>query len=188
MLAVSLRLDVVDAEALPVHFGLRPLLYLPWLLVEIVKANVDVAKIILSPSLPIHPHLIRVPASQRSEVGQVMYANSVTLTPGTISLCRWLEQNGVELVVGGSLPRSLHATGKGFEVLQTVFPTLDVSNGSGLISESEQPEFLNRLLWPELVSGHPYLSARPVVPLTLSTGCYWSKCMFCPDRDMHLLQ
>jgi multicomponent Na+:H+ antiporter subunit E len=86
VLLVSLRLDVVDAEALPVHFGLRPFLYLPWLFVEIAKANVDVAKIILSPSLPIYPHLIRVPASQRSEVGQVMYANSITLTPGTISL------------------------------------------------------------------------------------------------------
>jgi multicomponent Na+:H+ antiporter subunit E len=86
VLGVSLRLDVVDAEALPVHFGLRPFLYLPWLLMEIAKANVDVAKIILSRSLPIHPHMIRVRASQRSEVGQVVYANSITLTPGTISL------------------------------------------------------------------------------------------------------
>ncbi|MBW2421779.1 MAG: Na+/H+ antiporter subunit E [Deltaproteobacteria bacterium] len=86
VLVVSLRLDVVDPEALPVHFGLRPILYLPWLFVEIAKANVDVAKIILSPTLRIYPHLIRVPARQRSEVGQVTYANSITLTPGTISL------------------------------------------------------------------------------------------------------
>ena len=86
VLVVSLRLDVVDPEALPVQFGLRPLLYLPWLIFEIAKANVDVAKVILRPTLSIYPHLIRVRASQRSDVGQVVYANSITLTPGTISL------------------------------------------------------------------------------------------------------
>jgi multicomponent Na+:H+ antiporter subunit E len=86
VLVVCLRLNVVDPEALPFHFGLRTFLYFPWLFWEIVKANIDVAKIILDPALPIHPHIIRVRASQRSEVGQVMYANSITLTPGTISL------------------------------------------------------------------------------------------------------
>jgi multicomponent Na+:H+ antiporter subunit E len=66
--------------------GFRHLPYVPWLLWEILKANVDVARIILHPKLPIRPHLFRVEASQRSEVGQVIYANSITLTPGTISL------------------------------------------------------------------------------------------------------
>jgi multicomponent Na+:H+ antiporter subunit E len=53
---------------------------------EIFKSTIDVVRIILDPKLPIRPQLIRVKASQRSEVGQVIYANSITLTPGTISL------------------------------------------------------------------------------------------------------
>ena len=51
-----------------------------------VKANLDVAKIILTPSLPISPRLIRVPGTQRTDMGLVTYANSITLTPGTITL------------------------------------------------------------------------------------------------------
>ena len=66
--------------------GLKTLLYLPWLLKEIVKSNLQVARIILDPRLPISPRIIRVEASQRSEEAQVLFANSITLTPGTISL------------------------------------------------------------------------------------------------------
>ena len=77
---------VLDPESLPVQLGLKPFLYIPWLLKEIVKANIDVAKIVLDPALPISPRLIRVRASQRTEVGQVIFANSITLTPGTITL------------------------------------------------------------------------------------------------------
>lgn len=66
--------------------GLKTLLYLPWLLKEIVKSNLQVARIILDPRLPISPRIIRVEASQRHEEAQVLYANSITLTPGTISL------------------------------------------------------------------------------------------------------
>ena len=71
-------------HALP--FGLGHLLYLPWLMVEIVKANFDVARIVLSQDMAISPRLIRVKASQKTVLGQVVYANSITLTPGTVSL------------------------------------------------------------------------------------------------------
>jgi multicomponent Na+:H+ antiporter subunit E len=64
----------------------RTLLYVPWLLWEIVKANIDVTKIILAPSLPISPRIIRVDVLQKTDFGQVLYANSITLTPGTITL------------------------------------------------------------------------------------------------------
>ncbi|MCZ6483090.1 MAG: Na+/H+ antiporter subunit E [Alphaproteobacteria bacterium] len=60
--------------------------YLAWLAKEIILANLAVAKIILSPSLPLSPLLFRVKTSQKTDVGRVMYANSITLTPGTISL------------------------------------------------------------------------------------------------------
>ncbi|MSO90408.1 MAG: cation transporter [Acetobacteraceae bacterium] len=83
---VDRRMRVVDLEGHPSHLSLNVLTYWPWLLWEIVKAAWDVTKIILHPRLPISPEIIRVPASQKTDVGQVIYANSITLTPGTISL------------------------------------------------------------------------------------------------------
>jgi multicomponent Na+:H+ antiporter subunit E len=80
------HLGVLDRESLPVHLGLRVFVYIPWLIKEVVKANIDVARIILDPALPISPRLIRLRASQKSEVAQVIFANSITLTPGTITL------------------------------------------------------------------------------------------------------
>ncbi len=80
------RMDIVDHEGHPIHLGLRLFTYWPWLVVEIVKSAWDVSKIILDPRLPISPTLIRVKTSQKTEVGVVVYANSITLTPGTISV------------------------------------------------------------------------------------------------------
>ncbi len=79
-------LGILDREAIPVHLLLRTIAYWPWLLWEIVKANWDVAKIILNPSLPISPTLMRVTASQKTDLGKAIYANSITLTPGTLSV------------------------------------------------------------------------------------------------------
>ncbi len=83
---IANRMDLIDHEGVPIHLGWRILTYWVWLAVEIVKANLDVARRILDPRLPIHPLLIRVKASQTSELGQVIYANSITLTPGTVSM------------------------------------------------------------------------------------------------------
>ncbi len=80
------RMDVIDHEGHPMHLSPSALLYWPWLLKEIVKSAIDVSKIILNPSLPISPTMVRVKTSQKSQVGQVVYANSITLTPGTISV------------------------------------------------------------------------------------------------------
>ncbi len=80
------RMDRVDGRALDYTFGLRPLAYLPWLLWEIVKANLHVAKVVLTPRLPVRQRLVRVKGAQRTEFAQVVYGNSITLTPGTITL------------------------------------------------------------------------------------------------------
>ena len=80
------HLGILDEEALPAHLGLNVLLYAPWLMKEVVVSNIAVAKVILTPGLPIHPRMIRVKASQTSDVGRVIYANSITLTPGTVTL------------------------------------------------------------------------------------------------------
>ena len=80
------HLDILDPEALPVHLGIRPFLYPPWLFKEVVLSNIAVARVILSPRLPIHPRILRVRVSQKSDVAKVIYANSITLTPGTVSI------------------------------------------------------------------------------------------------------
>jgi multicomponent Na+:H+ antiporter subunit E len=81
------RMRIIDEEGVPVQLGLRPFVqYLPWLIKEIVLANIDVARRILDPRLPIRPSVLRVKASQKDELGRVVYANSITLTPGTVSM------------------------------------------------------------------------------------------------------
>lgn len=106
----------------------------------------------------------------------------------TISLTRFLTRCGIAYSIGGSLPRSLHATGEGFELLQSSIGPIDVSNGSSLIPHICERDFLNRLEYPQVICNHSYISARPILPLTLSTGCYWSKCLFCPDNTMKYIQ
>ncbi|MDA0652841.1 MAG: Na+/H+ antiporter subunit E [Proteobacteria bacterium] len=110
---VTLRMDVADHEGHPIHLTWRGLTYWPWLMIEIFKANIDVAKLILSPNLGITPTLIRVKASQTSDLGQVIYANSITLTPGTISidvangeiLVHALSREGAEALLDGEMDR-----------------------------------------------------------------------------------
>jgi len=80
------HLRILDSEALPIQLGIRPFLYLPWLVKEVVLSNIAVARVILDPKLPIQPRMLRVRASQKSDVAQVIYANSITLTPGTVTL------------------------------------------------------------------------------------------------------
>jgi multicomponent Na+:H+ antiporter subunit E len=86
MVALCVRMRIVDREAAPMVFPHRALVYLPWLMWQIVKANIHVALRILHPRLPIHPNIVRVRPSQRTDMGRVIYANSITLTPGTLSL------------------------------------------------------------------------------------------------------
>ena len=86
VVALMAHLRILDSEALPAYLGIRPFLYLPWLFKEIVLSNIAVARVILDPRLPIRPRVLRVRASQRSDVAQVIYANSITLTPGTVTL------------------------------------------------------------------------------------------------------
>ena len=57
-----------------------------WLLKEIVNSSLDVAKLILTPSLPISPVVVELQAKTSSEIGQVILGNAITLSPGTVTL------------------------------------------------------------------------------------------------------
>ena len=117
VVVIATRMDVVDHEGHPVRHVFRLLVYWPWLLWQILWANVDVARRILSPSLPIQPELFIVRASQRSELGQVIYANSITLTPGTVTVeeetgefvVHALSRSAAEEIRGGQMDRKVTA-------------------------------------------------------------------------------
>ena len=83
---VARRMGLVDGGTPLIRLGWRLSRYWLWLLAQIVRANVAVARAILDPRLKIGPTLVRVRPSQRSDLGRVIYANSITLTPGTVTL------------------------------------------------------------------------------------------------------
>lgn len=81
------RMDVVDHEGHPIHLGWWALFsYWPWLALEIAKSAWHVTRCILHPQLPITPTLAEFVPSQKTDMGLVIHANSITLTPGTIAV------------------------------------------------------------------------------------------------------
>ena len=60
--------------------------YWLWLLKEIIVSSWDVAKIILKPSMPISPTVVVLTSEAKTDVGQVVFGNSITLSPGTVTL------------------------------------------------------------------------------------------------------
>lgn len=77
---------ITDPEGFPIGLLTRAVLYWPWLALQILKSGLRVTRIILDPRLPITPTLVRVDAMQRTAVGLTTYGNSITLTPGTLTL------------------------------------------------------------------------------------------------------
>ncbi|WP_411968719.1 Na+/H+ antiporter subunit E [Haloferax sp. YSSS75] len=72
----------------------RALVFLPYLLFAVVRANLSLAAVLLDPRLPIDPAVVRIPAP-RGQLATALLANSITLTPGTLTL----DVDGDELVV-----------------------------------------------------------------------------------------
>ena len=82
-LYVTWKAKFIDEEGLPLHLLIRLPIYTLWLFKEIIKANIDTAKIIILNNPD--PQNFRVKSSQKTEAGKVTYANSITLTPGTVT-------------------------------------------------------------------------------------------------------
>jgi multicomponent Na+:H+ antiporter subunit E len=83
---LAARMRVLDREGVPYEFWLRTALYVPWLLWQIVLANIDVARRVWNPKLPIAPRVDRIPITLKTGFGISTYANSITLTPGTVTI------------------------------------------------------------------------------------------------------
>ena len=80
---VAKRAEIIDNEGLPLFFFPRLFNYLIWLFKEIFVSNLNTAKAIISGK--IEPETFTVKASQLTDVARVTYANSITLTPGTVT-------------------------------------------------------------------------------------------------------
>ena len=83
---LSYRMNIMDREGHPFHMTMRLLHYFLFLSKEIVIANLDVVKRILIPGRTISPQIIQIPHNKKTNIGKVIYANSITLTPGTVTM------------------------------------------------------------------------------------------------------
>ena len=90
--ALAQRMEVADREGHPIHLALGALGYWPWLTKEILKSGWQVTRIILDPRLPISPTFVRFKPSQKTTVALATHANSITLTPGTITVEAWHDE------------------------------------------------------------------------------------------------
>ncbi len=80
---VAKRGKLIDEEGLPIFFMPRLLNYLIWLFKEILKSNLSTAKVIINGK--VEPETFTIKTTQVTDVAKVTYANSITLTPGTVT-------------------------------------------------------------------------------------------------------
>lgn len=108
------RMEVVDRIAIRVRPSIRTPLYAVWLVGQILASSLRVTRQVWSPHLMPRPVVGETPVADLSEVGKVAYANSITLTPGTLSMrvsdstieVHALEESGLaDLHEGGMLAR-----------------------------------------------------------------------------------
>ena len=80
------RMNILDRETVPYLSLPQSVSYFFWLFSEIVKANVQVVKAVLSPDLEVSPTFTKIPYASDEDVARTMFANSITLTPGTVAV------------------------------------------------------------------------------------------------------
>lgn len=85
-LVVTARMGLLDGESVPFARLPQYLKYWGWLGAEIFKANIAVVRIAMAPDLNIKPVMTRVAVTAKSDMARTTYANSITLTPGTVTI------------------------------------------------------------------------------------------------------
>ncbi|WP_448567390.1 Na+/H+ antiporter subunit E [Thalassotalea ganghwensis] len=103
------RMDDVDQQPKEVSTGRRVFRYFLWLLSEIIRSSYHVTKLIWGPADSISPSLSKVSAAKVPYDTRVLYANSITLTPGTLAV----DLEGDEITVHALQKRSIKRLQKG---------------------------------------------------------------------------
>ena len=80
------RLALTNSDLATLRLNLNLPKFLPWLFIEIIKSNLHICRKIMQPRLDIDPRIITIPASEHNHVAKAVYANCITLTPGTYSM------------------------------------------------------------------------------------------------------
>lgn len=83
---IASRMGYFNTEIFKWKFGFRLLGYWLWLAREVFNSSVDVARVILHPKLPISPRVIDLSSTSNNPMNQVILGNSITLTPGSLTL------------------------------------------------------------------------------------------------------
>lgn len=113
VLVIVHKMDVVDQESQPLYLTPNIFSYYLWLIKEIIQANIIVVKHIWLGNKSISPTLGRIKISQKTDMGKVIYANSITLTPGTVTIdliddeviVHALLQKDIESLLAGEMDR-----------------------------------------------------------------------------------
>ena len=92
---VSEKFGLFNNDYSALKLNLKMPAYLPWFFFEVIKSNVDVTWRILHPKLPIKPNIMTLDATQHGDLATAIYANCITLTPGTYTLD--LDENSIEV-------------------------------------------------------------------------------------------
>ena len=113
VLVIARKMDVVDHESQPIYLTRNIFGYYLWLIKAIIQANITVVKHVWLGNKSISPTLKRIKISQKTDVGKVVYANSITLTPGTVAidliddevLVHGLLRKDIESLIAGEMDR-----------------------------------------------------------------------------------
>ena len=113
------RMDTTDGEQGNFYPSVKLLGYFGWLLWSVVKANIDVTRRIWDPSLPIKPNWTRLDTKVATPMEKTLYANSITLTPGTLTtdvgedhfMIHALSQEGIDELREGEMERRIRRLG-----------------------------------------------------------------------------
>ena len=82
---LSVRMDAIDREIYPANMTVLMLRFWLFLAREVIAANIDVIKRIFRPGKNISPQLFELPLTLKTDLSRVIYANAITMTPGTVS-------------------------------------------------------------------------------------------------------
>ncbi len=102
---IARRMDVVDYESVPFYLAFRLPRYYGWLMKEIVLSNIRVVKHIVLGKAYISPSIATIKICAKTDMGKVILANSITLTPGTVAI----ELEDDEITVHALLHEDLEA-------------------------------------------------------------------------------
>lgn len=113
------KMDRIDREIIAFTPGLRVIHYFGWLLWQVVLSNIDVARRIWNPALPIRPCWQRLDTSVSTPLEKTLYANSITLTPGTLTtdvredhfMIHSLTPEGIEELRKGEMEKRIRRLG-----------------------------------------------------------------------------